>query len=130
VSDDQERATCTSTTTTGARCRAYPRTGRDVCAFHDPDVDLNAARRRGGTNRATVVRLSRSLPSTLGDLVDLVVDAAQQAHDGRMPPAQARAVAACARAGAAIYADHAVEDRLDHIERHLAAIGRPLRSAS
>ena len=128
TSDDQRPPpSCTGTTGTGEPCRARPLTERDVCWHHAPDLadDRADARRRGGQHSATVHRLNARMPATLGRTVELLSDALEQTHAGRMPAARGQAVAALGRAIAAVYSEHAVEQRIAEVERSLAVMRAP-----
>lgn len=128
--DDQTRR-CPETTRHGRPCRGTPMPGRDRCFAHDESIaDQRAeARRRGGRNRSVIRRIHAGLPDVLGDTVDLLVDALEAVHAGRMAASRGQAVAALGRAVATVYAEHEVEARLAEVERILAT-GRHLRGVS
>lgn len=125
TADDQPRPTCAATTAAGRPCRARPRPGTPWCFAHDPSLaEVRAdARRRGGANRAAVVRLTDRMPATVAALVEDVLASLADVRAGRMEPARGQAVASLARAALAAYQAEDVERRLDAIEQHLDAVG-------
>lgn len=127
---DHPQPSCPAITTAGDACRARPRPGRPVCFAHDDELaEIRAdARRRGGTNKATVVRLTSRMPDTVAGMVDDLLVAMREVHAGDLEAARGQAIASLARAVLAAHAEHDVTARLDALEDHLTAVGRPLRS--
>lgn len=115
---------CAARRRDGQPCRARPRPGRDVCAFHDPDLaDARAdARTRGGRHKATSERAERRLPASLRGVSRVVTDTLDGVAEGRVEPARGQAVASLARAAVAVYSA-GVEDVAERVEDALAAAG-------
>ncbi len=86
--------TCAATRKDGQRCTAIASKG-DYCWFHDPLVseERDAARVRGGQNKATAVRVDRLLPETLRASITYTVRAMARVSAGTMKPDQGAAIA-------------------------------------
>lgn len=91
---------------------------RTHCLWHDPErAQARAeARRRGGANRAGVVRLRRLVPPRLIPVFDKLEQALSEVHDGTLKPGQAVAMAALARAMVAVLQAGELEERVRRLE--------------
>ena len=88
------------------------------CFAHSPKlhVDRTEARRRGGHNRATAVRLRALMPPRLVPVFDRLEAALAETHAGDLDPKQAQAMAALARAMTAVLTAGELEERLRKLE--------------
>ena len=128
---EQPRATCPAVTRSGTPCRGAP-LGAGWCFAHDPALaDARAAgRAQGGRNRATAARAFAGLPDPVAEILDGLRDTFAATRAGEIAPARAQALAAVGRAILSAWDLAVVEDRLDDIEAHVAALDarRQLRS--
>lgn len=120
---DQPAASCPATTLVGRPCAGTPRPS-GWCFTHDPALaDARAAgRSRGGTNRATVTRITARMPATVADLTAAVLSALVDVRAGRLTPARGQAIASLARAALAAHQAEDTGRRLDQIEDHLDTV--------
>ena len=111
------RSTCRAARKDGLPCSA-PAVRNGFCFSHDPDLAeaRAAARRLGGEARATHRRLMRLAPPELRELVERLLVASAQVHEGRLDPRRAHAMAALARAAAAVYQQAELTARLERLE--------------
>ena len=88
------------------------------CFAHSPKLhaDRTEARRRGGHNRATAVRLRALMPPRLVPVFDRLEAALAETHAGDLDPKQATAMAALARAMVAVLTSGELEERLRKLE--------------
>lgn len=113
--------TCIAVRKDGRPCTAAA--WRDgLCIGHHPDAA--EARRRGGYARASGRRLLKAAPQELRSLVELLLRAIAEVHDGQLDPRAATALAALARAAAAIYETAELSARVDALERVIGERGR------
>lgn len=86
--------TCAATRKDGQRCTAIASKG-SFRWFHDPFVaeERDAARVRGGQNKATAVRVDKLLPETLRASITYTVRAMRDVAAGAMKPDQGAAIA-------------------------------------
>ena len=88
------------------------------CFAHSPKLHAGRteARRRGGRNRATAVRLRGLMPPRLAPVFDRLEAALEETHTGELDPKQAQAMAALARAMVAVLTSGELEERLRRLE--------------
>ena len=110
---------CAATRRDGQPCAAPALAGGRFCFTHDPDreTERQAARERGGRNRATAIRVeSAPLPSYQRPVLAVVVRALVDVRDGRLSPAQASAMAALAGVAIKLVTAAQFEERLSALE--------------
>jgi hypothetical protein len=127
---DHPRPSCPVPTRDGRPCRGTVRaSGR--CLAHDPTLDLDGSRRRGGRHRSTAHRsaaaVAAGLPDPLRGVLDGLLDVFDGVRAGTVPPARAHAAAAVGRAILTAWDAGVTDARLAAVERHVAAVtGRPV----
>ncbi len=82
---------CTATRKDGQPCTRRVWNG-ETCVFHDPRS--REWRRKGGRGKALAVRAGNHLPPTLQPAADLLAQAINEVHDGRLAPAAGQALSA------------------------------------
>ncbi|ACZ38915.1 hypothetical protein [Sphaerobacter thermophilus] len=109
---------CTATRRDGGRCTARALPGRPYCFAHDPELqaERTEARRRGGRNRAKVVRLRRLVPPRLLPVFDQLEQALRDVLGGSLEPRRAMAAASVARALVDVLQAGELEERLRKLE--------------
>lgn len=109
---------CESTRRDGGRCKAPALPNRPYCFAHDPELQerRQEARRRGGKNRAGIVRLRGLTPPRLLPIFDTLEAALREVHAGDITPQQATAMAALARALTTLLTAGEIEQRLRDLE--------------
>jgi hypothetical protein len=75
-----------------------------------------AAQRKGGHNRASIVRLRALVPPRLIDVYDQLETALSEVHEGTLKPGPALAMAALARAMVAVLQAGELEERVRELE--------------
>lgn len=110
---------CPGATKSGGRCKATVLLPDGYCFAHSPanQADRDAARRKGGHNKATATRTARLVPSTLRPVLQRLLSALQRVDDGIMPARQAEAMAALAGAIVRIFESAELEERLLSLEQ-------------
>jgi hypothetical protein len=96
-----------------------PLVGADgYCFAHSPTraAERQAAQQRGGQHRASVVRLRGLCPPKLVQVYEQLEAALGEVHAGTLPPTQAMAMAALARAMVAVLQAGELEERLRRVE--------------
>lgn len=124
---------CQARTRRGKRCRAAALRGSDFCFTHSPQTSeaRQVARRKGGHNRKTAVRLSgeaieiSSMADVLKLLNAIVVDTWQQDNGA----ARSRVLLACCETGIKALTATDLEQRVEALER-LRRIGYEPRAAA
>lgn len=129
MTSKSEHRACTATRADGRPCAA-PSLASGFCFGHDPTLSAQraAGRRRGGRNKATLVRHRRLAPPRLVPVFERLERAMEAVEAGGMEPRVAHALAALANAEARIVAVGELEERLRTLERALEAQqqrGRP-----
>lgn len=112
---------CSSLNRDGKPCSATPRTGREHCAWHDPDLEANrrAGRVAGGRNRSNAARARKRMSTTGMDLASvdaLLCIALLDLLDGELEPGVASSAATLGRAIATIRQAGDIEARLAALE--------------
>lgn len=110
---------CTSTRRDGGRCNAPALPNRPYCFAHDPELQerRQEARKRGGKNRAGIVRLRGLVPPRLLPVYDLLEQALSEVHRGDINPQQATAMAALSRAMVSVLTAGELEERVRQLEQ-------------
>ncbi len=109
---------CTATRRDGAQCSAQSLPGEPMCFAHSPAMAeaRTAARRRGGSNSAKVVRLRGLVPPRLLPVFDRLERALADVLSGDLDPKQAQAAASVARAMVSVLSSGELEERLRRLE--------------
>jgi hypothetical protein len=112
------RELCTATRADGQPCRAPALPGSGYCLNHDPNraAERQAARERGGRNRADAVRLGKLVPPRLLPIYGLLEAALREVHDGTLDPRAATAMASLGRALVAVLTAGELEGRVRDLE--------------
>jgi hypothetical protein len=110
---------CSGTRRDGRPCAAPALADGPYCFAHAPEraADRQAAYRKGGLNRASIVRLRGLCPPRLVPVFEALEQALGEVHDGKLDPRQAVAMAALARAMVAVLQAGEVEQRLRELEQ-------------
>ena len=110
---------CTATRKDGQPCRVPAVAGTERCFAHSEQTAAlrREARRRGGRNSARTVRAARLVPSTLRPVLALLLDTLDDVHGGKLPAAQANAVATVAGAVVKVYQAGLLEERISALEQ-------------
>jgi hypothetical protein len=113
-----KRDQCESTRQDGGRCPAPALPERPYCFAHDPELAerREAGRRRGGRNRAKIVRLRGRVPPRLLPVYDTLEQALFEVHRGDISPQQATAMAALSRAMVSVLTAGELEQRVRDLE--------------
>ena len=113
-----DRKACAATRKDGHPCTIQVLVDGRHCFVHSPDhqEERTEARRRGGLNRATAVRLRGLVPPRLVPVFDRLEAALAETHAGDLDPKQATAMAALARAMVAVLTSGELEERLRKLE--------------
>lgn len=91
------------------------------CYSHDESrgSERDEARRKGGHNRASAVRLRGLVPPRLLATYDVLEEALGEVHRGELDPKQANAMASIARAMVAVLQTGELEERMRNVEARL-----------
>jgi hypothetical protein len=92
------------------------------CYVHAPALDgvRAEARRRGGRNRASAVRLRALVPPRLIPIFERLEAALERVDRGELDPRQAQAMASVARALVSVLQAGELEQRVRDLEQHQA----------
>ena len=114
-------AQCVAKKPDGARCRARAMTTDDYCFMHAPYLAerRRAAQARGGQNSATARRLFKLAPPEIQGALTRLLRALEETHEGALDARRAAAMAAVARAIAAVYQQAELAARLEALEQRL-----------
>ncbi len=109
---------CETIRANGMPCRARALPERQQCWAHDSgsQAKATAARRRGGTNRSTIVRASRRMPRDLQDLSRRLLEAFAEVHSGELPPDRAHAMSRLAAVYVTLHSAGEVDARIEALE--------------
>ena len=110
---------CAATRRDGHPCAAPALAGGRFCFTHAPDraTERNAAREKGGRNKATSVRAEHlPLPSYLKPVLGAVLAAIRDVRDGTLSPAQGTSMAALAGVAIKLVTAAQFEERLRALE--------------
>ncbi len=109
---------CAVTRKDGQPCTAPALGASGYCFAHDPArvAERQAARQRGGANRARTARLDRLLPDTLRPMIATLLGALDEVHAGDLDPKAATAMAALAGAVTRAYGVGVLEERVSQLE--------------
>jgi hypothetical protein len=89
-----------------------------LCWAHDPAVRdrADAARRKGGENRSTLVRASRRMPRDMAELSKRILEAFTSVESGDLQPDRAHAMARLAAVFVTLHDAGETETRLQALE--------------
>src|SRR4051794_6788180 len=109
---------CTGIRRDGQPCQGPALDGGAWCYTHDPAraAERQAARQKGGHNRAALVRLRGLCPPRLVAVYDQLETALVEVHDGTLKPGQATAMASLATALVRVLSAGELEDRVRKLE--------------
>ena len=104
-------------------CMAQALLSSGYCFAHDPDNQANAARARaaGGRGRARARRAEKLMPATLRPVLQKLLDALDEVHDGTLSPRQGEVLACLAGAIVRVYEVSMLEERLAVLEQAQAS---------
>jgi hypothetical protein len=110
--------TCTATKRDGTSCRSMA-LDSGLCWAHDPAVRdrADAARRKGGENRSTLVRASRRLPRDMQELSRRILEAFAAVESGELAPDRAHAMSRLAAVYVQLHSAVEVDARLEALEQ-------------
>jgi len=89
-----------------------------LCWAHDPAVRdrADAARRKGGANRSTLIRASRRMPRDMAELAKRILEAFTSVESGELAPDRAHAMARLVSAYVTLHQVGELEGRLEALE--------------
>jgi hypothetical protein len=110
--------TCQAVTAQGLPCKGRARAD-GYCLAHTPSLEERRAEARvkGGEHRSNVHRAAKRLPPDLKAIIDVLVDALSEVHDGRITPAQATAMSSLAGAISKLHESADLAARIDALEQ-------------
>ncbi len=112
---------CTATRRNGEPCRAQALPERRLCWAHDPEMrqKADAARRRGGENKANAVRARKKMGADLHDISKMIEAALAGVYKGTMTPQQGQSIASLAGAWVRLHDAGEVQARIEELEARL-----------
>jgi hypothetical protein len=112
--------TCEATRADHRPCTTHVVGDGRFCFAHSPELvaKRDAARRRGGANRATRVRLAKLMPLHLIPVFETLRGVLDDVVADRIEPKNAAAAASVARAMVTVLQHGEVEERLRKLEEH------------
>ena len=115
---DEQRPQCDGIRKDGQRCTMRVLVDGRHCMAHAPSLAAKRAeaQRRGGRNRSNAVRLRGLVPPRLSPVFDQLEGALGDVLAGTLPPQQATAAAAVARAMVAVLTSGELEERVRQLE--------------
>ncbi|MBX6722656.1 MAG: hypothetical protein IRY92_05375 [Dactylosporangium sp.] len=124
MASNTKQPRCAATRKDGQPCQAPALPDDRYCWAHSELVatERDEARRRGGRNRAALVRLRQATPARLRPVFNRLEQALEKVEDGTLTPAQAQAMAALARAMVAVLETGELEERLRELEAATAQV--------
>jgi hypothetical protein len=110
---------CETIRSNGDQCRAQALPDRVGCWAHDPGSreKADAARRKGGENRSTLVRATRRMPRDMKDLSRRILEAFDQVATGERAPDRAHAMARLAAVYVQLHQAGEVDARIEALEQ-------------
>jgi hypothetical protein len=124
---------CTHRKKDGSRCRAFARTGKDVCVYHDPEYATQGAeaRRRGGLASTAGKGKPATLPpdtpdaplATVADAVNFIAETLNQTRCGLLSVNVANALFVGAGVLLRALQGSEIESRLNALENRYLGIG-------
>lgn len=112
-SRERQRLKCTATRKDGKPCSAWA-VLNGLCIGHQPNS--NEARRKGGRNSSKKARSDKLLPLRLRPVLDLLEQAIEEVHKGKLEARQAAAMASLGNAITKVYEAGILEERLSVLE--------------
>ena len=124
MASNDKQPRCAATRKDGQPCQAPALPDDRYCWAHSERLaaERDEARRRGGRNRAALVRLRQATPARLRPVFNRLEQALEKVEDGTLTPAQAQAMAALARAMVAVLETGELEERLRELEAATAQV--------
>ena len=115
---DEQRPRCMATRKDGQPCMMRVLANGRYCMSHAPELagKRAQAQRRGGQNRANAARLRGLVPPRLLGVYDRLEGALDDVLSGALPPQQATAAAAVARALCTVLSTGELEQRVRDLE--------------
>jgi hypothetical protein len=109
---------CSATRLDGQPCTSPALPGSNWCFAHDPQrqQQRDEARRRGGYNRASALRIRRLVPPRLVSTYDILESALIAVRDGKLDARQGVAMASIAKAMVAVMTSGELEQRIRDLE--------------
>jgi hypothetical protein len=113
-----EAKRCVGVRKDGGACGAMVMGVGSLCYAHDPAraAERDVARRKGGTNSATRVRLDTLVPATLRGMIGDLLAAMGDVRAGTLDPRQASALAALGGVVTRAYSVGVLEARIEALE--------------
>jgi hypothetical protein len=118
--------TCHGRRKDGSTCQSRIVLASGLCALHDPDrqAQVQAARTRGGQNKARTRRAEKLVPSTLRPVLVQLLEALNETRRGEMDPKIAGALAALAGAIVRVYSSATVEQQIADLQDQVDRLRR------
>lgn len=109
---------CAATRRDGRPCTAPAMGTSRFCFAHDPERtrEREAARSKGGRNKAHTARMDRLVPASLRPVLATLLTALDEVHAGTLTPPQAAAMASLAGAVVKVYTTGVMEERIAALE--------------
>lgn len=109
---------CAGVRKDGSPCKGQPLPTSRYCWAHDPanQERVLAARSAGGKARASARRAEKLLPGVLRPVLDKLLKALDEVHDGDLAARQGEVLASLAGAIVRVYEVGALEERLSAVE--------------
>lgn len=119
-------ATCTAMRRDGTPCTARALPNDVMCFAHSATTaqKRQQAYAAGGKGRASAARVRRLVPTTLRPLLEQILDAVVEVHEGDLTPGQATAMATLANAAARLFEQAEFTARLERLEEMSNGQGR------
>lgn len=116
--DDSSGHPCQGRRKDGQACQARALPARRFCFAHDGALrdKRQAAYAAGGRGKGTAARLNKLMPATLRPVLNKLMLAVDEVHDGTLDPRQASAMASLAGAIGRLYEVAELEQRLERLE--------------
>lgn len=115
--DDATR--CKGARRDGSPCRGLALGASGLCWAHDPanQERVRAARSAGGHAKSRAARIERLMPNVLRPVLERLLTALEEVHEGRLTARQAEAMSALSTAICRVYEIGCLEERLFDLEQ-------------
>ncbi len=119
---------CSTVKRDGTNCGGIP-LASGLCWAHDPAVRdrADAARRKGGENKANARRAAKHIPADMKALASQLMEAITECYAGDLEPRRLTAMGTAAGAIVRIHETAELEGRLEELERR-AEVGQQRRT--
>lgn len=109
---------CKGTRRDGSPCKGLATGSSGLCWAHDPanQERVRAARSAGGHAKSRAARIERLMPNVLRPVLERLLTALEEVHEGRLTARQAEAMSALSTAICRVYEIGALEERLEALE--------------